>query len=70
MLLKIEKKLMNNAVLEKPTSERLEALVIEVDSLKERFENMEDLMELRTAVTRNNGKSGISWEQARAELLS
>jgi hypothetical protein len=61
---------MSNTTLEKITSKTLEPLVIEVDSLKERFETMEDLMELRAAVTRNDNKPGIPWEEIRAELLN
>ncbi|MBX9743505.1 MAG: hypothetical protein K2W99_08225 [Chthoniobacterales bacterium] len=61
---------MNSAVLEKPILERLETLVIEIDSLKERFEDIEDLMELRAAVTRNDNKPGISLEQAKARLFN
>ena len=56
---------MSNATLEKPT---LESLALEVSRLKERLEDMEDLMELRAAVERNAGKPGTPWEQVKAEL--
>ena len=36
--------------------------------LQERIENMEDLIELRSAIERNGGKPGVPWEQAKAEL--
>lgn len=57
---------MNNpAVLEKPT---VESLALEVRDLRERLDDMEDLLELREAVERNAGKPGVSWEKAKAEL--
>jgi hypothetical protein len=36
--------------------------------LQERIEDMEDLIELRSAIERNRGKPGVPWEQAKAEL--
>ena len=65
MLSKIAEKLMSDAALEKPT---LESLAAEVRRLQERIEDMEDLMELRAAVERNDGKPGVPWEKAKAEL--
>jgi hypothetical protein len=56
---------MSNATLEKPT---MESLAVEVRRLRERLEDMEDLLELRAAVERNAGKPGTPWEQVRAEL--
>ncbi|MCE0497759.1 MAG: hypothetical protein LV481_07425 [Methylacidiphilales bacterium] len=56
---------MSNATLEKPT---LESLAVEVRRLRERLEDMEDLMELRAAVERNAGKPGTPWEQVKAEM--
>ena len=56
---------MSNAALEKPT---LESLVVEMRRLQERIEDMEDLMELRAAVERNQGKTGTPWEQVKADL--
>lgn len=56
---------MSNATLEKPT---LESLAAEMRLLRERLEDMEDLMELRAAVERNAGKPGTPWEQVKAEL--
>jgi hypothetical protein len=55
----------DSVALENPT---LESLALEVRRLHERLEDLEDLMELRAAVERNAGKSGISWESAKAEL--
>jgi hypothetical protein len=62
----IEKKLMSEAALEKPT---LESLAAEVRRFRERLEDIEDLIELRAAVERNAGKPGIPWEKVRAELF-
>jgi len=57
---------MNNTdTVEKPT---LESLAAEVRHLRDRLEDMEDLMDLRAAVKRNNGQPGVPWEQVKAEL--
>jgi hypothetical protein len=56
---------MSDATLEKPT---LESLAAEMRELRQRLENMEDLMELRAAVERNAGRPGTPWEQVRTEL--
>jgi hypothetical protein len=53
------------SIAEKPT---LESLALAVRRLQERLEDMEDLIELRTAVERNAGKPGTPWEQVKAEL--
>ncbi|MEO8351890.1 MAG: hypothetical protein ABI680_09160 [Chthoniobacteraceae bacterium] len=53
------------ATLEKPT---LESLAAEVRRLRERLEDMEDLIELRAAVERNAGKPGTPWEQVKSDL--
>ena len=55
----------DTGTLEKPT---LESLAIEVHRLRERLEDMEDLMELRAAVERNAGQPGLPWEQVKAKL--
>ncbi len=56
---------MSNETLEKPT---LESLAAELRQLRERLEDMEDLMELRAAVERNAGKPGTPWDQVKKEL--
>ncbi len=56
---------MSNETLEKPT---LESRAAEVRQLRERLEDMEDLLELRAAVERNAGKPGTPWEQVKQEL--
>jgi hypothetical protein len=36
--------------------------------LQERIEDMEDLIELRSAIERNAGKPGVPWEHVKTEL--
>jgi hypothetical protein len=54
-----------SATLEKPT---LESLAVAIGRLQERLEDLEDLMELRAAVERNQGKPGTPWETVKQEL--
>jgi tetrahydromethanopterin S-methyltransferase subunit G len=57
---------MSNTVgVKKPT---LRSLAAEMRRLKERLEDIEDLIELRSAVERNAGKPGVPWEKVKAEL--
>jgi len=66
MVLKIGRKLMSDATtLKKPT---LKSLAAEMRRLQERLEDMEDHIELRSAVERNAGKAGAAWEKVKAEL--
>ena len=51
--------------LKKPT---LKSLAAEVRRLRERLEDVEDLIELRSAIERNAGKPGVPWEKVKAEL--
>ena len=51
--------------LKKPT---LESLAAEMRRLQERLEDVEDLIELRSAIERNAGKPGMPWEKVKAEL--
>ena len=46
----------------KPT---LESLAAEMRRLQERIEDIEDLIELRSAIERNTGKPGVLWEQVK-----
>ena len=55
----------NATTLKKPT---LESLAAEMRRLQERLEDIEDLIELRSAVERNAGKPGVPWEKVKAEL--
>jgi hypothetical protein len=55
----------NVASPKKPT---LESLAAQMRRLQERIEDMEDLMELRSAIERNAGKPGMPWEQVKPEL--
>jgi hypothetical protein len=56
---------MSNDTFERPT---IDSLAAEVRRLRERLEDMEDLMELRAAVERNAGQAGTPWEQVKKEL--
>ena len=51
--------------LKKPT---LKSLAAEMRRLQERLEDMEDLIELRSAIKRNAGKPGVPWEHVKTEL--
>ena len=46
----------------------LRGLSREVQRLRERVEELEDLRDLNAAVARNRGKPGIPWDKARAAL--
>lgn len=48
----------------KPT---LKSLAAQMRRLQERLEDMEDLIELRSAIERNAGKPGVPWEKVKAE---
>jgi hypothetical protein len=66
MLCEIASKPMGNlASLKKPT---LKSLAAEMRRLQERVEDMEDLIELRSAIKRNAGKPGVPWEHVKKEL--
>ena len=51
--------------LKRPT---LKSLAAEMRQLRERLEDVEDLIELRSAIERNAGKPGVPWEKVKAEL--
>ena len=55
----------NVATIKKPT---LKSLAAEMRRLQERIEDIEDLIELRSAIERNAGKPGVPWEEVKAEL--
>jgi hypothetical protein len=56
---------MSNKLSSKPT---LKTLAAEVRILRERLEDMQDLMDLRAAVKRNGKKPGVPWEKVKKEL--
>jgi hypothetical protein len=56
---------MSNKLSSKPT---LKGLAMEVRILRERIEDMEDLMDLRAAVKRNGKKPGVPWDKFKKEL--
>ena len=55
----------NAASLKKPT---LKSLAAEMRRLQDRIEDIEDLIELRSAIERNAGKPGPPWKQVKTEL--
>jgi hypothetical protein len=55
----------NATAVKKPT---LKSLAADMRRLQERIEDMEDLIELRSAIERNVGKPGIPWKQVKKEL--
>ena len=66
MLCEIANKPMSNvASLKKPT---VKSLAAQMRRLQDRIEDMEDLIELRSAIERNAGKPGVPWEQVKKEL--
>jgi len=67
MLYGTERKHMSEATpkLKRPT---LKSLAAEMRRLRERLEDVEDLIELRSAIQRNAGKPGVPWEKVKAEL--
>jgi hypothetical protein len=67
MLCETERKHMSEAAskLKRPT---LKSLVAEMRRLRERLENLEDLIELRSAIERNAGRPGVPWEKVKTEL--
>ena len=52
----------------KPKKPTLKSLDARMRRLQERLEDVEDLIELRSAVERNAGQPGIPWEKVKAEL--
>jgi hypothetical protein len=51
--------------LKRPT---LKSLAAEMRRLQARLEDVEDLIELRSAIQRNAGRPGVPWEKVKAEL--
>jgi hypothetical protein len=51
--------------LKRPT---LKSLAAEMRRLRERLEDVEDLLELRSAIERNPGRPGVPWEKVKSEL--
>jgi hypothetical protein len=48
----------------------IESLVLELPRLSEGLEDLEDLVELRAAVARNEPKPGTPWEKVKPEILT
>jgi cell division protein FtsB len=68
MPLKIAKKPTTKRRARRESPASLSALHREVTQLRARVEDLEDLRELNDAISRNVGKPGIAWDQAKAEL--
>jgi hypothetical protein len=56
------------AMSRRPRSVTLERIHVELQRLRRRVEDLEDLRELNEAIARNNGKPGVPWTQAKKEL--
>ena len=69
MLLSTGRKRLNkggtNRIVKKVTIRRLHA---ELQRLRRRVEDLEDLRDLNAAIERNSGKPGMRWSQVRKEL--
>lgn len=65
MLSKTEEMLVSESIAQEPT---IKSLALEVSRLRERMEDMEDLMDLRAAVERNAEATGTAWEDVKREL--
>ena len=64
---------MSNTVLSPPKGAakpklNLREVHAELQRLRERIEDLEDLRELNEAIARNRGKKFIPWEQAKKQL--
>lgn len=69
MLPKIERKRMSNtATIDHPEPLTLEKVYRELQILRERVEDIEDLHDLEEAIVENGGKPLIPWEEAKKEL--
>ena len=52
----------------KPKKRTVQQLAAELDRLRERVEDLEDLRDLRAAVRRNGEKKLIPWTKVKSEL--
>jgi hypothetical protein len=52
------------------TDTPFESLALELRRVNEQPQDMEDLMELRSATERNAGNPGIPWDEVRAEVTA
>jgi hypothetical protein len=69
MLPKTERKRMSNtAAAEHPEPLTLEKVYRELQILRERQEDLEDLHDLEEAIADNAGKPLIAWEEAKKDL--
>ncbi len=69
MLLNIEEKRMNKATTQrKPNRLTVRQLNSELQRLRRRVEDLEDLRDLNAAIERNAGRPGIPWNAVKQEL--
>jgi len=69
MLLSIGKKRMNKNPAQRKTNRvTVRQLHSEVQRLRRRVEDLEDLRDLNAAIVRNAGKPGIPWNEVRKQL--
>lgn len=69
MLSNIEEKRMNKGIRQrKPTRLTVRKLHSELQRLRRRVEDLEDLRDLNAAIERNAGKPGIPWNEVKKEL--
>jgi hypothetical protein len=52
----------------KPNRPTVRQLYSELQRLRQRVEDLEDLRDLNTAIERNAGKPGIPWSEVKQEL--
>jgi hypothetical protein len=52
----------------KPKKRTVQQLAVEIDGLRARVEDLEDLRDLREAVRRNAAKPLVPWPRAKKEL--
>jgi hypothetical protein len=60
---------MHSATKKKPVPRAtLRGLSREVERLRERVEELEDLRDLNTAIAQNAGRPGVPWDKAKGKL--
>ncbi len=69
MLLSIEKKRMNKNLAQRRTNRvTVRQLHSELQRLRRRVEDLEDLRDLNAAIERNAGKPGIAWIEVKKQI--
>jgi hypothetical protein len=69
MLLSIEERRMSKDLRQrKPNRLTVRKLHSELQGLRRRIEDLEDLRDLNAAIERNAGKPGVPWDEVKKEL--